>query len=95
MSTDSLHIALAYVGRDGQTLRNLETQAGTLVREAIEQSGLLQQFPEIDLDVNKVGIFGKLVKLDQVLNDADRIEIYRPLIADPKAARKRRAKPDA
>jgi putative ubiquitin-RnfH superfamily antitoxin RatB of RatAB toxin-antitoxin module len=61
------------------------------VGEAIERSGLLAQCPEIDLAVFKVGIFGKVAKIDQVLEEGDRVEIYRPLIADPKEARKRRA----
>ena len=61
------------------------------VRDAIEASGILQKYPGIDLEKNKVGIFAKLVKLDAPLRDLDRIEIYRPLIADPKAVRKQRA----
>jgi hypothetical protein len=61
------------------------------VSEAIEQSGILRDFPEIDLASAKVGIYSKLVKLDAVLRDKDRIEIYRPLIADPKEIRKKRA----
>nr|WP_246172969.1 RnfH family protein [Thermochromatium tepidum] len=88
--TEYLRVSVAYVGADGQALRALEVRAGTSVGEAIEQSGLLRRFPEIDLDVNKVGIFGRLVKLDQPVEEGDRIEIYRPLIADPKTARKRR-----
>lgn len=89
--TEYLKISVAYVGTDGQALRALEVRTGTSVREAIEQCGLLDQFAEIDLDTNKVGIFGKLAKLDQAVEEGDRIEIYRPLIADPKTARKRRA----
>lgn len=89
--TDYLQVSLAYVGAADQVLRSLEPRAGTSVREAIEQSGLLERFPEIDLDINKVGIFGKLVKLDQILEEGDRIEVYRPLIADPKESRRRRA----
>jgi uncharacterized protein len=89
--TEYLQISVAYVGTDGQALRALEVRTGTSVREAIEQCGLLDQFAEIDLDANKVGIFGKLAKLDQAVEEGDRIEIYRPLIADPKAARKQRA----
>ena len=89
--TDYIQVAVAYVGGSGQVLRNLEVLTGTHVQEAIEQSGVLQQFAEIDLEVSKVGIFGKVVKLDQLLQDGDRIEIYRPLIADPKEVRKRRA----
>lgn len=89
--TDYLHLSVAYVGAHEQILRNLEARRGTCLQEAIEQSGILSQCPEIDLAVNKVGIFGKMAKLDQALEDGDRVEIYRPLIADPKTARKRRA----
>lgn len=89
--TDYIQVSVAYVGPEGQALRTLETLTGTHAQEAIEQSGILGQFPEIDLATNKIGIFGKLVKPDQVLQDGDRVEIYRPLIADPKEARKRRA----
>lgn len=94
MATDYLHVSVAYVGDDDQILRPLDVRVGVRVREAIEQSGVLARFPEIDLAINKVGIFGKQVKLDQVLEDGDRVEIYRPLIADPKDARKRRALED-
>jgi putative ubiquitin-RnfH superfamily antitoxin RatB of RatAB toxin-antitoxin module len=89
--TDYLRVSVAYVGAEDQMLRGLEVRSGTSVKEAIEQCGILSSFPEIDLAANKVGVFGKLVKLDQPLEDGDRIEIYRPLIADPKTARKRRA----
>jgi putative ubiquitin-RnfH superfamily antitoxin RatB of RatAB toxin-antitoxin module len=58
---------------------------------AIRASGILSKFPEIDLNVNQIGIFGKLSKLDAPLRNLDRIEIYRPLIADPKEVRKQRA----
>jgi hypothetical protein len=61
------------------------------VQQAIEASGLQQKYPEIDFSKNKVGIFGKLTKLDAPLRDRDRVEIYRPLIADPKEVRKKRA----
>lgn len=91
MVTEYLHVSVAYVGASEQILRNLEARSGTCVREVIEQSGILSQCPEIDLAVNKVGICGKMAKLDQALEDGDRVEIYRPLIADPKTARKRRA----
>ena len=64
---------------------------GTTVEQAIEQSGIIELFPEIDLTENKVGIWNKAVKLSTVLDNYDRIEIYRPLIADPKEVRKRRA----
>jgi hypothetical protein len=61
------------------------------VREAIERSGLLAEFPEIDLANNKLGIWNKLAKPDALLRDKDRVEIYRPLIADPKEVRRQRA----
>ena len=89
--TDYLKVSVAYVGAGDQVLRPLEVRVGTTVRQAIEQSAVLSRCPEIDLAVNQVGIFGKSAKLDQILEDGDRIEIYRPLIADPKEARKRRA----
>ena len=74
-----------------QKLLNLPVQEGTTVEDAIIESGIITLFPEIDLSVNKVGIWNKSVKLSTVLDDFDRIEIYRPLIADPKEVRKRRA----
>ena len=61
------------------------------MEDAIRASGVLDAFPEIDLAKNKVGIFSKLVKLDETVRDKDRVEIYRPLIADPKEVRRKRA----
>jgi uncharacterized protein len=61
------------------------------VEAAVRASGILNKFPEIDLNVNQVGIFGKLARLDTPLRNLDRVEIYRPLIADPKEVRKQRA----
>ncbi len=86
-----IKISVAYAGAVEQFLRPLELKPGTTVRTAIEQSGILAKCPEIDLKVYKVGIWGKLTGLDQPLADGDRAEVYRPLIADPKEARKRRA----
>lgn len=63
------------------------------VRDAIEKSGILKQFPEIDMATAKAGIYGKLVKLDAAVADGDRVEIYRPIICDPKTV-KRRPKPE-
>jgi putative ubiquitin-RnfH superfamily antitoxin RatB of RatAB toxin-antitoxin module len=73
-------------------LRALEVEAGTTIGQAIELSGILQEAPEINLVTMPVGIYGKKKALDTVLQPRDRIEIYRPLIADPKDARRRRAK---
>lgn len=74
-----------------QKLLSLSVNTGITVEQAIIDSGILTLFPEIDLKENKVGIWNKVVKLSQPLDDLDRIEIYRPLIADPKEVRKRRA----
>ncbi|MBC3935475.1 RnfH family protein [Undibacterium sp. CY7W] len=65
------------------------------VHEAILKSGIIQTCPAIDISVLKVGVFGKLKPLDAALHDGDRIEIYRPLSADPMEARRRRAKKQA
>lgn len=74
-----------------QKVVSLAVPEGTTVRDAIERSGLLSEFPEIDLAKNKLGIWNKLTKPDTALRDKDRIEIYRPLIADPKEVRRQRA----
>jgi putative ubiquitin-RnfH superfamily antitoxin RatB of RatAB toxin-antitoxin module len=72
--------------------KTIEIETPSTVKKAIELSGVLQQFPEIDLAVNKVGIFGELVTLYHEVFENDRIEIYRGLIYDPKELRKKRAK---
>ena len=84
-------VEVAYARPDIQVIIPLEVGLGTTVEQAVRQSGVLERFPEIDLAVNKVGIFGKLSKLDQILREKDRVEIYRKLIADPKEIRKQRA----
>lgn len=88
---DMLNIELVYALPDEQILLKRSVPAGTTVAAAIRASGLLDKRPEIDLDKNKVGIFGKLSKIDAVVRDKDRIEIYRSLIADPKEVRRKRA----
>ncbi len=88
---DSLHIEVVYALPDRQEVARLQLQEGTTVQQAVEASGLLAKFPEIDLAKNKLGIYAKLTKLDAVLRDRDRVEIYRPLIADPTEVRKQRA----
>ncbi len=84
-------VEVAYAMPDVQPIIAFEMDAGASVEEAIMRSGLLAVFPDIDLAVNKVGIFGKLTRLTVVLKDRDRVEIYRPLIADPKESRRQRA----
>ena len=74
-----------------QELVALEVTAGSTLADAITQSGLPEMFEEFELDPAKVGIFGHKASLDQVLRDGDRVEIYRPLIADPKEVRRQRA----
>lgn len=91
MADESMTVEVAYAKPEEQRIIELQVPSGTTVAQAIERSGIRELFPEIDLNQNKVGIFGKLSSLDAVLQPGDRVEIYRPLIADPKEARKRRA----
>jgi putative ubiquitin-RnfH superfamily antitoxin RatB of RatAB toxin-antitoxin module len=89
--TEALSIEIAYALPQKQELVRLHLPPGSTVQQAVEASGLLAKYPEIDLKKNKVGIYGKLTRLDAELRDRDRVEIYRPLIADPKEVRKKRA----
>jgi len=86
-----IKVEVVYGLADKQDLLSLEVEEGVTVQEAIEQSGIMDEYDDIDLSKNKVGIFGKLTQLKKVLRDKDRVEIYRPLIADPKEVRKKRA----
>lgn len=86
-----IQVEVVYASPARQKVVRIGVREGASVREAIEQSGLLAEFPEIDLDRNKLGIWNKLAKADAVLRDKDRVEIYRPLIADPKEVRRQRA----
>ena len=86
-----INIEAVYALPDEQTLFKQSVPEGVTVAEAIKLCGILKKYPEIDLAANKLGIFGKLAKADTVLRDKDRIEIYRPLIADPKEVRRKRA----
>ena len=91
MAEQRIEVEVAYAREQAQALIPVTGDPGLTAREAIERSGVTRQFPEIDLAVNKVGIYGKLISLDQFLESGDRVEIYRPLIADPKEQRKKRA----
>ena len=91
IQSETIHIEVVYGLPHKQKLLFLPVTLGTTVEQAIIESGILTLFPEIDLSANKVGIWNKVVTLSNVLQDNDRIEIYRPLIADPKEVRKRRA----
>lgn len=89
--THPINVEVAYALPEKQVILPLQVMPGTTLEEAIHLSEILKQFPQINLEESKFGIFGKLAKKDTVLHDGDRVEIYRPLIADPKAVRKQRA----
>lgn len=89
--SENLNIEVCYARPAKAELVSLKLPEGATVQQALEASGLLAKYPEIDLKKNKFGIFAKLTKLDAALRDRDRVEIYRPLIADPKEVRKQRA----
>jgi putative ubiquitin-RnfH superfamily antitoxin RatB of RatAB toxin-antitoxin module len=88
---DTITVEVAHARPERQLILVAEIDAGATLEQAIRASGILEQFPDIDLAINKVGVFGKLGKLSDTLLDGDRVEIYRPLIADPKEVRKQRA----
>lgn len=88
---DVLHVQLCYAAPLREYFREIAVAPGTTIEQAIIQSGVLQDIPGIDLATQPVGIFGKKRPLDTVLREFDRIEIYRPLIADPKDSRRRRS----
>jgi putative ubiquitin-RnfH superfamily antitoxin RatB of RatAB toxin-antitoxin module len=89
--SDMINVEVVYALPHEQALVKVRLPAGATVAQAIESSGIGGKYPEIDLAKNKLGIFGKLTKADAVLRDRDRVEIYRPLIADPKEVRRKRA----
>ena len=86
-----IKVEVLYALPHEQTLLSVDVAQGTTLADAVKISGMLERYPDIDLASNKVGIFGKLSKQDVVLRDKDRVEIYRPLIADPKEVRRKRA----
>lgn len=85
-----MQISIAYSSPGGeQSWIDLEVSEGTSVEQAIQHSGFLQRFPDIDLSAQKLGIFGKVVKPTEILNEYDRVEIYRPITADPQLVPRR------
>ena len=88
---DEIQVEVAYALPEQQILLQVRVEAGATVEEAIKRSGILRRFPEINLTQTKVGIFSKLTQMNVVLRDRDRVEIYRPLLADPKEVRRQRA----
>jgi uncharacterized protein len=84
-----MHVGVAYADKFKQTWLKLDVPDGSTAHDAIVRSGLLDQFPEIDLGRNQIGIFGRIVPLDTPLADGNRVEIYRPIIADPETVERR------
>ena len=91
MNTESINVEVAYALPEKQQIRAVNVDAGTTLGAAIVQSGIMMDFPELELEDAKVGIFGKAATMTTVLSEGDRVEIYRPLIADPKEVRRQRA----
>jgi hypothetical protein len=90
-----IKVEVVYALPEKQYLRQVKLAQGSTVKQAIEASGLLELRADIDLDKNKVGIFSRPVKLTDEVSEGDRVEIYRPLIADPKELRRQRAERSA
>ena len=87
-----LKVEVAYALLERQFLRAIKLERGATVREAMVASGVLSEFPQIDLESVSVGIFSKRITLDASLSDGDRVEIYRPLLVSPTEARRLRAR---
>jgi putative ubiquitin-RnfH superfamily antitoxin RatB of RatAB toxin-antitoxin module len=88
----AIAVELVYALPDEQSVVELTLEPGVTAAEAIRRSGLLEQYPEIDLQSARIGIHGRVVQRDTVLADGDRVEIYRPLVTEPKQARRRSAR---
>lgn len=88
----SIRVEVAYALPERQVIVDLEVAEGCRLREAIVQSGILDLFPEIDIERDATGIFGQVMPGSQILREGDRVEIYRPLTADPRIARRVRSK---
>lgn len=86
-----IRVQVCHALPDSAFIADVTLAAGSTLRQAVELSGLLRQHPSIDLTVQKIGVFGKIKPHDAVLRDGDRVEVYRPLQADPKETRRRRA----
>lgn len=84
-----MNVGIAYADKFKQTWMKLEVPDGSTVKQAIEFSGILKQFPDVDLENQAVGIFGKITKLDAKVVEGDRVEIYRPITADPETVERR------
>lgn len=91
MAETLIAVEVVYAKPEHQELITLRIENGATAAQAIEQSGILQRYPEIDAGNVEIGIFGKICAFDRLLQDGDRVEIYRPLRADPKDLRRQRA----
>jgi len=88
---EALQVYVCYATARDEFLRPMRVAPGTTIVQAIEMSGVLEAYPEINLSTQPVGIYAKKKTLDTVLRERDRVEIYRPLVADPKDSRRKRA----
>lgn len=86
-----MNVGVCYAEADRQLWMRLEVPDGSNVEKTIELSGILKQYPEIDLAAQKVGIFGKIAKLDTLVKEGDRVEIYRQITVDPKTVKRRKS----
>lgn len=89
-----MNIKVVYAKPEKAVVLSVEVPEGATVKDALEKSGILTRCPELDLTLNKVGVWGKVAELDAVLEPDSRVEIYRPITCDPKTV-KRRARPEA
>jgi len=89
-----MNVGVCYAEAERQTWLRLEVPEGSTVQQVLDLSGVLQQYPHIDLVSQKVGIFGKLTKLDAPVKEGDRVEIYRQITADPQQVQRRRVELD-
>jgi uncharacterized protein len=89
-----MNVGVCYAEAERQLWLRLEVPVGSTVEEAIALSGVLKQYPHIDLGSQKVGIFGKLAKLDTPVKEGDRVEIYRQITCDPAQVKRRRIDTD-
>ncbi len=90
---ETIKVGVAYAISGQQLWLTVELAPGATVQDAIERSGILEKFPEINLEEQKVGVFGKVAMLDAEVKEGDRVEIYRAITADPKAVKRKKAAP--
>lgn len=95
MSPETIQVEICYALRDRQWLLRLSVPVGATLEQAIALSALSEQIPELIVDPKRVGIFSKIKPMSTILQQGDRVEIYRPLLADPKESRRRRAQGEA